>query len=404
MDPDTNLIGSPITIAELKALGRFVRWQEIDSLVKELVAQNRLPQRYPLMPSRLPTKGAIDVFDGRRWRTVKFVRMEGSRLAGDRRIVYSEAGDEKAIRYDWYGVAPAGYFTDWRGLRPASLEKIELREGFELAQQGHVIHSQSIVEENWPYLTFEVASFQRDARWVDREDMWTGLYTIHAADPRVRVEGIVPREPWFNTTIAVSHRWLNAQHPDPDGTQYRELMTICDQLGLHENQLLLIDYCSLPQQPHTSDEAKWFHANLPGFQSQFKYVSLVLNTGSADYASRAWCVFELMLAGANRARQTTLLNSDGLDEHLHDAKRLAETYLQESVWNQQLMSRSFTGGLTSASFSKWARDPINVALYNATVDGRSAIIEKFQSELAVTDPNDRPVIVSLIEKLLFEES
>lgn len=181
-------------------------------------------------------------------------------------------------------------------------------------------------------------------------------------------------------------------------------MALCESLGLHDNQAFLIDYCSLPQQPRGPDEASWFREHLPGFQAQFKYVTLVLNTGSADYSTRAWCMLELMLSAMNRASPPTLLNHDRLDEPLSDARRLAETYLKHSVWNRQQMSAAFGGGLTNASFAKWTRNPMNVALHNASIQQQHNILEKFKSELAVTDPNDRPIIVDLLERLAFQGS
>lgn len=391
-------VGSVITLAELKGLGRFVRWQDLDARVAELVAKGRLPQGYPVMPSRLPGD-VIDLWIGEHWKQVRFVRIQGSRSSGDRQVVYEEGGQEKTTRYRWYGVAPAGHFTEWAGDRPRTLADAALLPEFELAQQGHVIHSQSLQSDAWPYLTFKVESYHPGARWVDREDMWGASYTIHAADPRVRVEGVVPRESWFNTTIAVSHRWLSPDHPDPDGTQYRELLALSEKLGLHDSQSFLIDYCSLPQHPRDPEQAAWFTEHLPGFQEQFKYVTLVLNTGSADYATRAWCMFELMLAAMSRAKQPTLLNHDQLDEPLRGAKELAESYVKQAGWNEDGMASAFRQGLTNASFAQWARDPMNVALYNASIDNKRAIFDKFENELAVTDPNDRPLIISLLEKL-----
>lgn len=234
--------------------------------------------------------------------------------------------------------------------------------------------------------------------------MWTGSIAVHAGDPRVKVEGVVPREPWFNTTIAVSHRWLQPDHPDPDGVQYRELMALSEGLGLHDNQAFLIDYCSLPQQPRAPTEAAWFHEHLPGFQAQFKYVALVLNTGSADYATRAWCMLELMLAAMSRAVRPTLLNHDQLEGPLDRAKRRAEQYVKHARWNQQEMLRAFSGGVTNATFDGWASDPANVGLYNATIDRRRTILAEFENELAVTDPNDRPIILDLLRQLAFNES
>ena len=404
MDEDDKLIGSPITLAELKALGEFVRWQDVDARVADLVNAKRLPHGYPLVETRLPTNGVIDLSVGEQWQQVKFLRIEGTRMGGDRRIVYLEEGKEKSTPYKMHRVAPAGHFTEWQGPRPETLAEAQLTDEFEPAQQGHVIHDQTLEDEDWPYLTFKVRSYHRDRRWVTEENMWTGRYTIHAADPRVKIDGVTSREPWFNTTIAVSHRWLHPEHPDPEGDEYRELLTLAESLGLHDNQAFLIDYCSLPQHPRNPDETTWFRENLPGFQTQFKYVTLVLNTGSADYSTRAWCMFELILAAMSRARRPTLLNHDRLDESLREAKQLAEKYVMQAGLNEQGMLKAFRGGLTNASYTSWTRDSMNVMLYNASFEGKQTILEKFENELAVTDPNDRPIIVDLIKRLAFEES
>jgi len=403
MDDDTETIGSPITLAELKALGEFVRWQDVGTRVADLIKADGLPNGYPIVPSRLPANGLIDLFINNRWKQVRFLRIEGTPLGGNRRIVYADEEAEEAIRYDRYRVAPAGCFTEWQGARPETLAGARLTDEFEPAQQDHVIHSQTVTNEDWPYLTFEVTSFHPNARWVERDDMWTASYTVHVADPRVIVEGVVSREPWFNTTIAISHRWLDPNHPDPNGKLYDELMILCETLGLHDNQAFLIDYCSLPQQPRSPEETAWFHEQLPGFQTQFKYVTVVLNTGSADYSSRAWCMFELMLAAMSRAQRPTLLNHDRLEKPLQDARDLAATYLKHAGWNQQEMLRAFRHGISNKSFAQWAANPANVGLYNAAIDGKRDILEKFENELAVTDPNDRPIIIDLLKRLAFDE-
>lgn len=401
MDEETALIGSPITLAELKLLGGLVRWQEVGPRVAELVAAKRLPHGYPLVATRLATDGLVDLCSGDRWRQVAFVGMAGSRMGGDYRILFREDGAEKTTPYDWYRIAPAGHFTEWKGARPESLKGAQLREGFELVQRDHHLQSQSLAKEEWPYLTFKTESFNMNA--VNFEGMTHGSYTLHAADPRVKIDGITPREPWFNTTIAVSHRWLTPEHPDPEGVQYRELLEICETLNLHDNQALLIDYCSLPQHPRTPEEAVWFRDNLQGFQTQFKYVTVVLNTGSDDYSTRAWCMLELMLAAMSKAKNPTLLNHDRLDKPLNEARELAEHYLKHSVWNQQQMLRGFGGGLTMSSYRDWSRDLTNVALYNASIEGRRKIVEKFENELAVTEPNDRAIVVKLLKQLAFGE-
>src|SRR5262249_21500984 len=159
-------------------------------------------------------------------------------------------------------------------------------------------------------------------------------------------------------------------HPDPEGRQHREFLALCETLGVHDNQTFLIDYCSLPQHPRSGEETEWFREQLPGFQAQFKYVTLVLNTGSEDYAARAWCMFELILTSLSQARRPVLLNHDALDGPLAAAAAKARQHVQESVWNQQHVAKLVAGGLTTANFNKWARDPMNVAIYNTAIDGR----------------------------------
>jgi hypothetical protein len=233
--------------------------------------------------------------------------------------------------------------------------------------------------------------------------MSTGLYIVHAADPRVKVVGVEPREPWFNTTIPVSHRWLHPPgHPDPDRFQYNELMTLCDSLKLHENQAFQIDCCSLPQEPRGPDEASWFRENLVGFVTQFKNVIVVLNTGSVDYSTRAWCMLELMLASMNQTPDRNILNHNQLDEPLRNATRLAESYVEHSDWNQQQMLEYFGSGVTWTTVNKWTRDLGNVGMYNTSIDKRNTIRRKFEFELKVTDPKDTPEILRLLEKLAFK--
>ncbi|MDX2153209.1 MAG: hypothetical protein SFV54_20865 [Bryobacteraceae bacterium] len=388
---------SPITLAELKALGEFVRWQDVEPRVRRLLDERRLPPAYPLAPSRLPPSKTIDLWQYRRWEQVEFVRFEKNYYENLSKLVYRQGGEEKSTRYySRYEVAPAGQFTAWSAPRPANLHTARLLDTYPLAQQDHVIHSQRVIDVDWPYLTIEAVSFHPNARWVDRENMWTGDYTVHAADPRVHIEGIQPQEPWYNTSIALSHRWLSLAHPDPDGAQFREFLAVCDTLGLHDSQSFLIDYCSLPQSPRTPEEQALFAESLPDFQSQYKYVTIVLNTGAADYSQRAWCMLELMLALLNGAPQT-LLNRDGLSEPLQSSVKLAESYLKHSVWNRQQIARA------GANYRRWSADLTNVALHNASVEGRRVITEKFEKELAVTVPEDRTLILDLLNRLAFDQ-
>ena len=74
------LIGSPITLAELKSLAEFVRWQDIGARVADLIAAKRLPNGYPLVSSRLPGS-VIDLCVGRHWQKVEFAESSKGGLA-----------------------------------------------------------------------------------------------------------------------------------------------------------------------------------------------------------------------------------------------------------------------------------------------------------------------------------
>lgn len=39
--------------------------------------------------------------------------------------------------------------------------------------------------------------------------------------------------------------------------------------------------------------------------------------------------------------------------------------------------KAFSGGLNSATYDKWARDPINVGLYNASIEGGAPSSKSF---------------------------
>jgi len=67
------------------------------------------------------------------------------------------------------------------------------------------------------------------------------------------------------------------------------------------------------------------------------------------------------------------------------------------------MTQALGGSLTTASYSKWARNPVNIGLYNARMDGRRTIVHEFETELQVANKEDRPIILDLLKRLVFLE-
>jgi hypothetical protein len=99
MGDERGSIGSPITLGEREPLGEFVRWQDRDARVGDIAAAGRLPDGYPLVPSRLPATGLVDLWLLRHWEQVPFVRLEGRRLGGDRRTsIGPRAGKRRGQR------------------------------------------------------------------------------------------------------------------------------------------------------------------------------------------------------------------------------------------------------------------------------------------------------------------
>jgi hypothetical protein len=79
MIEETALIGSPITLAELKLPGKLVRWQDIESRLADLTG----------------AKNLLNLYIGWQWQQVQYLRVEGTRLGGDRRIVWL---DDRRLR------------------------------------------------------------------------------------------------------------------------------------------------------------------------------------------------------------------------------------------------------------------------------------------------------------------
>ena len=69
--------------------------------------------------------------------------------------------------------------------------------------------------------------------------------------------------------LIVSHGWLDESHPDPDGTQLRDLVQEMDRLGVSDDELVFLDYCSLPQidKRHPDFQRLGFTGLAPGHEA-----------------------------------------------------------------------------------------------------------------------------------------
>jgi hypothetical protein len=383
-----------VSLAELRALGRFVRWQDLDAQLTHEREKLAGIRGYPLFSTRLEPDDEIDLFIEPHWKRVKFVRFT------DGRLTWRDGKEESSVDYNRYHVAPASHFTEWKG-DLSGAKTAQLLETFQVVHQDHHIKESNVEKVDGTYITIETQSFPTGNHWSGY--MTYGHYTFHIADPRLKVDGVAAREPLFNYSIAVSHRWLDKKEPDPDGKQFAQLMKFCEQQNLHPCQTFLIDYCSLPQRPRTRAESLFFRKQLPEFQKQFARHVVVLNEGSEDCATRGWCMLELMLSALN----DSVINPAEMNPKLVEAFKLAQSYMKHEKMNQQSMLSHFghgAGGLTMQNWARFSRIPENVGIYNLKFEQRAKIVDLFEKELKVTEKRDIPIIVKLLKSLAFRES
>jgi hypothetical protein len=222
-------------------------------------------------------------------------------------------------------------------------------------------------------------------RSADRSEV-----TMHAADPRVEVDGVKSREPIFNHTIAVSHRWLRKTDPDYDGSQYGEFMQLCSEFDYCPEQVFLIDYISLPQNNRTVEHEK-FKDLLLEFQEHFSRRVLILNTGAEDFKTRAWCILELMIA----AIEGTILNEGSISSSIRTAYALAKKYEEQSRYDQYNREKP-------PRFGDDDTKAMHMHIRATARNYREEIEEKFLKQLKVTRPQDRSLILWLLREFCFK--
>jgi hypothetical protein len=145
------------------------------------------------------------------------------------------------------------------------------------------------------------------------------------------------------------------------------------------------------------EEENYFQKQLPIFQKEFIQNVIVLNEGSSDYETRAWCMLELMLS----AFQSSIINENTIQKNLSIAIKKAKDYVTLAGWKDGSMQKHFMSGLTNQSYKQWSSDPTNVAIYNTVISKRNEIENLFSKELLVINEGDREIILDLVRKLCF---
>jgi hypothetical protein len=382
-----------ITLAELKRLGAFVRWQEVDERLRSSSPGEEALRSYPLFPGRSEPDRDIDVLVDSRWRRVRFRHRDGPRIA------YEDEGRIGELAFDRYTVAPAGHYSGFE-TPEFPIGEAGLAAGAVL-DPGYWVVNSRLLDVQWPYLELQVKQVPQHAPNSGSHSLGTHLF--HVADPRLVIDSVARQPPRFNAPIAVSHRWLEPDHPDRHGLQYRELIDRAQRLHLHPMQPFLIDYCSLPQHPRTEEEEAIFEQQMAPFHTAFTGSAIVIEEGSADYATRAWCMLELMLIaieGGLADSPGELRQAPQLPRHLGKTWADAVNYLELANANMHNLYGAFRASRRDP-VGAYLADDRHQAFRSAMKASQNRLLEMFDKELQVTDPADRPRIKRLLRELVF---
>ena len=382
-----------VSLGELRRLNGFVRCQEIPTTLQSLEREHGILRRYPLFDGWSEPDREIDIFDGRYWRRVRFLKKENDQ------IVWEDDEGTGLLAMNPYVVAPAGYFTDFDAPE-VDLSDVKISYNAEIPGKAAIIHdwvthSSKLLHVHWPYVTLLLKFIPPDAKVATRNIQTP--FTFHVADPRLTGNtGVSKPPPQFNSPIAVSHRWLDApHHPDLSGHQFDELLARAEEMRLHEYQPFLLDYCALPQKPRTEPEDEQFERQLNAFHRVFKSgSSMIIRKGAKDYQRRGWCMLELMLIALSESLADhpeeltgTPKLPPGVDEAWQKMWQKTTNYVRlRKAW----MTRSAEFYNKGKDF--YGDDPSNenAAFYHTAQKQREEIIRSFEEEYELEDETDRP--------------
>jgi len=100
----------------------------------------------------------------------------------------------------------------------------------------------------WLKVSYVQALAKRGGPYPRRQDLSTGGFHIGAPPEGVQV-------------FTLSYPWSSQYHPSPNGCKLKELVTTLDKLNAQRNDLVFIDYCSLPQAGRADMPAVYFQSN-----------------------------------------------------------------------------------------------------------------------------------------------
>jgi hypothetical protein len=96
----------------------------------------------------------------------------------------------------------------------------------------------------------------------------------------------------IGNTVFISHRWKAAQHPDPNGDQFRILRHFVQQ---YEVRSIWYDFSCVPQPPRTGSDVTLFRDSVRDLNT-LVMGSDFLSIETEDYMTRAWCYYEWIVS------------------------------------------------------------------------------------------------------------
>jgi len=131
-----------------------------------------------------------------------------------------------------------------------------------------------------------------------------------------------PRRPHV---IAVSYAWLSEGHADPEGRHFRYLSDLLSSYSDHINRAegecqlaVYLDWCSMYQEPRSSDQQRSYEAALSSIDVLFSHHSTqvwqlpTVLPGQEPYSNRAWPFAHNALASLS-GKSKVILNLEGVD-------------------------------------------------------------------------------------------
>ncbi|PYI05118.1 hypothetical protein BO78DRAFT_387993 [Aspergillus sclerotiicarbonarius CBS 121057] len=185
----------------------------------------------------------------------------------------------------------------------------------------------------------------------------------------------------------ISHRWLNPDHPDPEGTQLQRVQRLpsprpseplgpdpssADDLGSSSHMptapeasdwkaqhdpasdvLIFYDFSSLPQEPRTADESETFKLGIRGLNDILSYMRVVI-LDDQDYMSRSWCLMEYFISSF----KGSLILDENRDTRMHQLQQLAVVpnqgigYAKSAIAEAEAIRGSRMGDIAMSFFAE----------------------------------------------------